>query len=49
MDLLKSEVDRVMALLGCTTVDALGPQYLRFDSGEAGEQTSSLASQRQAI
>lgn len=34
LDLLKSEVDRVMALLGCPTVDGLGPERLRFDSGE---------------
>ncbi|KPK14429.1 MAG: hypothetical protein AMJ67_16205 [Betaproteobacteria bacterium SG8_41] len=49
VDLLKSEIDRVMALLGCTTVDALGSQYLRFDSSEAVGQTPSLVSQRQAI
>ncbi len=49
IDLLKSEIDRVMALLGCTTVDALGSQYLRFDSSEAVGQTPSLVSQRQAI
>jgi len=49
IDLLKSEVDRVMALLGCTTVDALGPQYLRFDRSETVEQTPLSASQRQAL
>ncbi len=49
IDLLKSEIDRVMALLGCTTVDAIGSQYLRFDSSEAVGQTPSLVSQRQAI
>ncbi len=37
LDLLKSEVDRVMALIGCPSVDGLGPQYLRIASGEAIE------------
>jgi isopentenyl diphosphate isomerase/L-lactate dehydrogenase-like FMN-dependent dehydrogenase len=32
LNLLKSEVDRVMALIGCPRIDALGPEYLRFDT-----------------
>lgn len=31
LNLLKSEVDRVMALLGCTSVEQLSTDYLRFD------------------
>jgi len=31
LDLLKSEVDRVMALLGCSSVDELGPEFLCFE------------------
>jgi isopentenyl diphosphate isomerase/L-lactate dehydrogenase-like FMN-dependent dehydrogenase len=34
LDLLKSEVDRVMALIGCPKVAGLGPECLRFDNGE---------------
>ena len=32
LKLLKSEVDRVLALLGCPSIDKLGPEYLRFDN-----------------
>jgi len=49
LDLLKSEVDRVMALLGCTSVEALGPEYLRFDDGETIEPALPSESQRHAI
>lgn len=49
LDLLKSEVDRVMALLGCTSVEALGPEYLRFDGGETIEPALPSESQRHAI
>jgi (S)-mandelate dehydrogenase len=31
LDILKTEVDRIMALIGCTQVAALGPHFLRFD------------------
>jgi isopentenyl diphosphate isomerase/L-lactate dehydrogenase-like FMN-dependent dehydrogenase len=31
LNLLKSEVDRVMALLGCNSVSELGPQFLHSD------------------
>jgi hypothetical protein len=31
LNLLKSEVDRVMALLGCNSTEQLGPEYLRID------------------
>lgn len=31
LTLLKSEVGRTMALLGCNSIDQLGPEYLRFD------------------
>jgi isopentenyl diphosphate isomerase/L-lactate dehydrogenase-like FMN-dependent dehydrogenase len=43
LDLLKSEVDRVLALLGCTSVAALGPQYLRFDAARAEPSGSGRA------
>jgi len=49
LELLKSEVDRVMALIGCPTVDGLEPQYLRFDGSETIEQRPSSESQRQAV
>ena len=32
LSLLKSEVDRVLALIGCARIEDLGPEYLRFDS-----------------
>lgn len=32
LKLLKSEVDRVLALIGCPSIAALGPEYLRFDN-----------------
>ncbi len=31
LNLLKSEVDRVMALIGCTGIGALGSEFLRFE------------------
>jgi len=37
LTLLKSEVNRVMALIGCPRVDALGPEYLRFEAGRSDE------------
>jgi isopentenyl diphosphate isomerase/L-lactate dehydrogenase-like FMN-dependent dehydrogenase len=49
LDLLKTEVDRVMALIGCPTVDGLGPQYLRFECGEAIEPTRMTESERRAV
>jgi isopentenyl diphosphate isomerase/L-lactate dehydrogenase-like FMN-dependent dehydrogenase len=30
LELLRKEVDRVMALIGCPTIAQLGPEYLRF-------------------
>ena len=38
LELLRSEVERVMALLGCNSVEELGPQYLRFDPPRELEQ-----------
>jgi isopentenyl diphosphate isomerase/L-lactate dehydrogenase-like FMN-dependent dehydrogenase len=32
LELLQSEVDRVLALLGCNTVAELGPQHVRITS-----------------
>jgi len=32
LKLLRSEVDRVIGLLGCNSVGDLSPEYLRFDS-----------------
>jgi isopentenyl diphosphate isomerase/L-lactate dehydrogenase-like FMN-dependent dehydrogenase len=32
LNLLRAEVDRVMALLGVSSIDRLGPEYLHFDS-----------------
>ncbi len=32
LNLLASEVGRTLALLGCNSVEQLGPEYLRFDS-----------------
>jgi L-lactate dehydrogenase (cytochrome) len=34
LQLLRSEIDRVLALLGCTSIAELGPQYLRMPSKE---------------
>jgi (S)-mandelate dehydrogenase len=36
LELLRSEVERVMALLGCNSTRELGPQYLRFDPAWQG-------------
>jgi len=49
LDLLKSEVDRVMALIGCPTVDELGPQFLRLDNDGTIEDGAPAESIRQAI
>jgi isopentenyl diphosphate isomerase/L-lactate dehydrogenase-like FMN-dependent dehydrogenase len=49
LDLLKSEVDRVMALIGCPTVEGLSPQYLRFDDGETTGRHMMAESQRRAV
>lgn len=49
LDLLKSEVDRVMALIGCPSVDGLGPQYLRIASGEAIETRPTWEAQREVV
>jgi len=49
LDLLKTEVDRVMALIGCPTVDEIGPQYLRFESGETIGPELTTESERRAI
>ncbi len=49
IDLLKSEIDRVMALLGCTTLDAIGPEYLRYDSGGTAGQAPPSESRRRAV
>jgi len=49
LELLKSEVDRVMALIGCPTVDGLGTEYLRFDRGETIEPQPATESERRAV
>ena len=53
LDLLKSEVDRVMALIGCRCVEHLGLHYLRFDgavplqaASRAWENVHSIAHER---
>jgi len=47
LKLLGSEVDRVLGLLGCNSVDQLNPEYLRFDElREPGKPVSPLARQR---
>jgi len=43
IDILKAEIDRVLALIGCASVDHLDAEYLRFD----GAQLSSLRALRQ--
>lgn len=40
LELLRSEVERVMALLGCNGLQELGPQYLRFSSEWRGGRPS---------
>jgi len=36
LKLLRSEVDRVIGLLGCNSIEQLGPQYLRMDEEHRG-------------
>lgn len=48
LNLLRSEVDRVMGLLGVNGVAELGPQYLRFDDAP-GTEARPAALQRQAV
>jgi (S)-mandelate dehydrogenase len=36
LELLRSEVDRVLALIGCAGIDALGPEYVRWEGEEPG-------------
>jgi isopentenyl diphosphate isomerase/L-lactate dehydrogenase-like FMN-dependent dehydrogenase len=47
LTLLKSEVDRVMALIGCPSVDRLGREYLRVDEAPQAEARARIL-QRQA-
>ena len=42
LELLKSEVDRVMALIGCNRIDEIGTQYLRFDGAGRSEARPSM-------
>jgi len=49
LDLLKSEVDRVMALIGCPTLESLDARFLRFDSGVDADQVVPSESRRQAV
>ena len=52
LNILKSEVDRVMALIGCARIEALGPEYLRFDTARPGmdlEHAAPAAGQRRAV
>ena len=44
LNLLASEVGRTLALLGCNSVEELGPQYLRFD-GTAHAEAQPAASE----
>jgi isopentenyl diphosphate isomerase/L-lactate dehydrogenase-like FMN-dependent dehydrogenase len=37
LQLLRSEIDRVLALLGCPSIDSLGPQYIRAEMLEAAQ------------
>jgi len=47
LKLLRTEVDRVIGLLGCNSVEQLNPEYLRFDEQrESGKPVSPLAQQR---
>jgi (S)-mandelate dehydrogenase len=39
LEILRSEVERVMALLGCNSTEELGPQFLRFDWERYGERS----------
>ncbi|HSN40736.1 MAG TPA: alpha-hydroxy acid oxidase, partial [Burkholderiales bacterium] len=34
LDILKSEIDRVMALIGCRRIGDLGPEYLQMSSAD---------------
>ena len=48
LELLRSEVDRVMALIGCNSIAELGPEYLCFDgmspvSADGGARRSHAA------
>ncbi|HEX6267779.1 MAG TPA: alpha-hydroxy-acid oxidizing protein, partial [Burkholderiales bacterium] len=35
IQLLRAEIDRVLALLGCSSIEELGPQYVRMQPREA--------------
>ncbi|HUF79560.1 MAG TPA: alpha-hydroxy acid oxidase [Burkholderiales bacterium] len=49
LELLRSEVERVMALLGCNSVEELSPQYLRFDPPRQLEHGSGPATLKRAL
>ena len=49
LDLLKSEVDRVMALIGCPNLESLDTRFLRFESGLDAGQVPLSESRRQAV
>jgi (S)-mandelate dehydrogenase len=48
LNLLRTEVDRVIGLLGCNSVAELNPEFLRFDEAPPPEQRPTVL-QRQAV
>jgi isopentenyl diphosphate isomerase/L-lactate dehydrogenase-like FMN-dependent dehydrogenase len=49
LELLRSELDRVLALIGCNAVTELGPQHLRAPSAEAGRGPEAAHAQRRRL
>jgi isopentenyl diphosphate isomerase/L-lactate dehydrogenase-like FMN-dependent dehydrogenase len=47
INLLKSEIDRVMALLGCNTIGELGPQFLH--AAVPALKSTAVSQRQQAI
>jgi isopentenyl diphosphate isomerase/L-lactate dehydrogenase-like FMN-dependent dehydrogenase len=43
LQILKNEVDRVLALLGCRTIEELGPPFLRYVPRELGRPLSAVS------
>ncbi len=46
LDILKLEVERVMALIGCDSIEKLGPEYLHFDDGPRVEAPPAVSEVR---
>jgi isopentenyl diphosphate isomerase/L-lactate dehydrogenase-like FMN-dependent dehydrogenase len=44
LQIFRSEVDRVLALLGCRSIDELGPQFLRYPPRDLGRPLSAVPS-----